>query len=148
MKKRIIILGSVVIAVIVLWSAAWFVAAGFVKQNIEAQALADGVTAPQITCGTLDVGGFPFRFDADCETARIVTGDTVIDMPGIRASIRVYAPTHLLASAQGTAAADRYLHRHPQCGRPGRRSKPACGSTTGASPAPRFRARTWSGPIR
>lgn len=101
MKKRIIIMGAVVIAVIVLWSTAWYVAAGLVKQNIEAQALADGITAPQITCGTLAVGGFPFRFDADCEAARIVTGDTVIDVPGIRASIRVYAPTHLLASAKG-----------------------------------------------
>jgi hypothetical protein len=101
MKKRIIILGSVVLAVIVLWSAAWFVLANLVKQNIAAQALADGVTAPQITCGTLYIGGFPFRFDADCEEARIVTGDSVIDVPGIRASIRVYAPTHLLASAKG-----------------------------------------------
>ena len=101
MKKRIIILGSVVIAVIVLWSAAWLALAGVVKQNIDALALADGVTSPQITCGTLSVGGFPFRFDADCQTARIVTGDTVIDVPDIRASIRVYAPTHLLASAKG-----------------------------------------------
>lgn len=101
MKKRIIILGSVVLVVIVLWSAAWLVLAGLVKQNIDAQALADGVTAPQLTCGTLNVGGFPFRFDADCTQARIVSGDAVIEVPGIRASIRVYAPTHLLASAQG-----------------------------------------------
>ena len=101
MKKRIIILGSVVLAVVVLWSAAWLVLAGIVKQNIEAQALADGVTAPQLTCGTLGVGGFPFRLDADCETARIVMGDAVIDVPGIRASIRVYAPTHMLAFALG-----------------------------------------------
>lgn len=101
MKKRIIILGSVVLAVIVLWSAAWLVLAGVVKQNIEALALADGTTAPQLTCGTLSIGGFPFRFDADCAEAQIVAGDAVIDVPGIRASIRVYAPTHLLASALG-----------------------------------------------
>lgn len=101
MKKRIIILGSVVLAVLVLWSAAWFVASGLVKQAIAAQAQADGITAPQLTCGTLSVGGFPFRFDADCAQARIVSGDTVVDLPGISASIRVYAPTHLLASAQG-----------------------------------------------
>lgn len=101
MKKRIIILGSVVLAVVILWSTAWFVLTNLVKQNIAAQALADGVTAPQITCGRLDIGGFPFRLDADCEQARIVTGDIVIEVPGIRASIRVYAPTHLLASAKG-----------------------------------------------
>lgn len=101
MKKRIIILGSVVIAFIVLWSAAWLVLAGVVKQNIDALALADGVVTPSLTCETLGVGGYPFRFDADCVNARIVSGDVVVDVPGIRASIRVYAPTHLLASALG-----------------------------------------------
>lgn len=101
MKKRIIILGSVVVGVIVLWSAAWLVLADIVRQNVEALALADGVTEPNVTCGTLGVGGFPFRFDIDCETARIVSSDIVVDVPGIRASIRVYAPFHVLASAKG-----------------------------------------------
>ncbi|UJW84034.1 DUF2125 domain-containing protein [Devosia sp. SL43] len=101
MKKRIIILGSVVVVVIVLWSAAWLALSGVVKQNIDALALADGVSAPRITCGTLDIGGFPFRFDVECTTAQIATGDIAIDVPDIRASIRVYAPTHLLASATG-----------------------------------------------
>lgn len=101
MKKRIIILGSVVVAVIVLWSAAWLVLAGVVRQNIEALALADGVTAPRISCETLGIGGFPFRFDADCSGANVVSGDIVMDVPGISASIRVYAPTHMLVSAQG-----------------------------------------------
>ncbi|MDB5613456.1 MAG: hypothetical protein JWQ22_1109 [Devosia sp.] len=101
MKKRIIILGSVVIAVLVLWSAAWFVLAGVVKQNIEALAFADGVMTPSLVCETLSVGGYPFRFDADCVNATIVSGDVMVNVPGIRASIRVYAPTHLLASALG-----------------------------------------------
>jgi len=101
MKKRIIILGSVVLAVVVAWSLAWLVLAGLVKQQIAAQAQADGITSPQITCQTLDVGGFPFRFDADCTQASIVSGDMVFDLPGLRASVRVYAPTHMLASALG-----------------------------------------------
>ena len=101
MKKRIIILGSVVVAVIVLWSAAWLVLAGMVRQQVDALALADGVSEPTITCGTLDVGGYPFRFDVDCETARVVSGDIAVDVPGIRASVRVYAPFHVLASARG-----------------------------------------------
>src|SRR5690606_24817652 len=101
MKKRIIILGSVVVGVIVLWSAAWFVLAGMVRQNVEALALADGVTEPRLTCENLDVRGFPFRFDVDCQTARIVSGDVVVEVPGIGASVRVYAPMHVVASAQG-----------------------------------------------
>jgi hypothetical protein len=101
MKKRIIILGSVVIAVIVLWSAAWLVLAGLVRQNVEAMALADGVNVPSVACGTLDVGGFPFRFDVDCANARVTSGDILAEVPGIRASARVYAPTHILASGLG-----------------------------------------------
>jgi hypothetical protein len=101
MKKRIIILFGVVVAVIALWSAAWLALAGVVKQNIDALALADGISAPRVSCGTLNVGGFPFRFDVECETAQIATGDLVVDVPDIRASIRVYAPTHMLASADG-----------------------------------------------
>ena len=85
MKKRIIILGGVVVAVIVLWSVAWVVLAGVVRQNVEALAQADGVTTPQVTCQGLDVGGFPFRFDVDCQTARVVSGDVAVDVPGIRA---------------------------------------------------------------
>tara|TARA_R110002020_G_scaffold6143_15_gene25735 strand:+ start:3183 stop:4154 length:972 start_codon:yes stop_codon:yes gene_type:complete len=101
MKKRIIILGSVVLAVVALWSAAWLVLAGVVRQQIEAQAQADGIVAPQLTCGTLAIGGFPFRFDADCAQARLVSGDAVIALPGLRASVLVYAPTHMLLSALG-----------------------------------------------
>ncbi|MHA6688982.1 DUF2125 domain-containing protein [Devosia sp. A449] len=101
MKKRIIILGSVVLAVVALWSVAWVVLAGIVKTNIELLADADGITTPRITCETLHVGGYPFRFDADCVAAQIVSGDVTVEVPGIRASILVYAPTHVLASAQG-----------------------------------------------
>lgn len=101
MKKRIIILGVVVLFVIGLWSAAWLFVANLVQQEVAAQAQADGVTSPQVTCGTLDVGGWPFRFDVDCEQARIVSGDFIAQVPGIRASVRVYAPMHLLASALG-----------------------------------------------
>ncbi len=104
MKKRIIILGSVVVAVIVLWSAAWLVLSGLVRQNVELLAQADGVTSPRLQCRTLGVGGFPFRFDLDCAGARIESGDLVVEVPGIRVSVRVYAPTHVLASAQGPLA--------------------------------------------
>ena len=101
MRKRIIILGGVVIAVVVLWSVAWFVGAGYIRQNIEALAQADGVTQPRLACGALNLDGFPFRYDADCGNAEITAGDIVVAVPGIRASIQVYAPTHLLASALG-----------------------------------------------
>ena len=104
MKKRIIILGSIVAAVVLVWTVAWFVLAGIVRQTVEAQALADGVASPKLTCATLDVGGFPFRFDVDCGSARIVSGDLAVDVPAVRASVLVYRPTHALAFAQGPIA--------------------------------------------
>lgn len=103
MKKRIIILGTVVLVVVLAWSVAWFVLAGQVRQQIEALSLADGETAPQLHCGTLDIGGFPFRFDVDCASASLVSGDLLVEIPGLRASVMVWRPTHVLASAQGPA---------------------------------------------
>lgn len=103
MKKRIIILGTIVLLVVLAWSGGWFFLAGLVRQNIEAQALADGVESPRVTCGSLRVSGFPFRFDVDCTDAIILSGDIEATVPGIRASIMVYRPTHFLASAKGPA---------------------------------------------
>lgn len=101
--KRIIYLGIGVIAVVLVWSAAWFYLAGEVRKNIELLAYADGETTPSLQCATLNVGGYPFHFDADCQQASIVSGDTLVTVPGLRASVQVYQPTHLLASALGPA---------------------------------------------
>ncbi len=104
MKKRIIILGSLVLFVVLAWSGAWLFIAGQLRQQIELQALADGETAPQLTCGNLDIGGFPFRFDVECATASVVSGDLLIEIPYLRASAMAYRPNHLLGAATGPVA--------------------------------------------
>lgn len=103
MKKRIIILGSVILFVVVAWSGAWLFAANFVRNQIDQLAFADGETMPQLTCGTLEVSGFPFRFDVTCINTSIVSGDLLVEVPTVRASAMIYRPTHLLAFAQGPA---------------------------------------------
>lgn len=103
MKKRIIILGAVVVLVVAGASAAWFYAAGLVRQEIERLALADGETSPQVTCGTLGIGGFPFAFDITCADAVIVSGDVLTEVPALRVSAMVYDLTHFLAGATGPA---------------------------------------------
>lgn len=103
MKKRIIILGSLVLLVVLAWSAGWFFLAGQLRQQVDMLALGDGETAPQLQCGTLAVGGFPFRLDVDCTNATLVSADTLVEVPGIRASAMVWRPTHIIASAQGPA---------------------------------------------
>jgi len=103
MKNRIIILGAVIIAVVAAAGGAWYYFAGQIRQQIELLGFADGETSPQLTCASLGVGGFPFAFDVDCTDAVIVSGDVMIEVPGIRASAMVYELTHFLASAKGPA---------------------------------------------
>lgn len=103
MKKRIIILGTIVLLVVLAWTAGWYFIAGQVRQQVELLALGDGETAPQLQCAELDIGGFPFRFDIDCRDATVLSADLMISVPAIRASAMVYRPTHVIASAQGPA---------------------------------------------
>lgn len=103
MKKRITILAGLVLFVVLGWTAGWYFLAGQIRQQVDLLALADGETSPQLQCGTLDVAGFPFRFDIDCANASLVSGDLLVEVPGLRASAMVYRPTHIVASAQGPA---------------------------------------------
>ena len=99
--KRIIALLVVVIVLVALWSGAWLFLAGQVRSNIELLAEADGITTPRLTCESLDIGGYPFRFDADCVKAQVTSGDVTAEIAEVRASVLVYRPTHLLAGATG-----------------------------------------------
>lgn len=103
MKKRIIILGAIVLLVVLGASAAWYYAAGLVRQEVERLAFADGETSPQLTCASLGISGYPFAFDIDCTDAVVVSGDLMVEVPGLRLSAMVYQPTHILASAKGPA---------------------------------------------
>lgn len=103
MKKRIIILGAIVLLVVLAWTGAWYFAAGQLRNQVEALALADGESAPQLSCQNLVTGGFPFRFDLECQGVAIVSGDVLVELPSFRASAMVYRPNHVLASANGPA---------------------------------------------
>ncbi|MCR6637052.1 DUF2125 domain-containing protein [Devosia sp.] len=103
MKKRIIILGAVVLLVILGVSGAWFYASGIVRQEVERLAFADGETSPQLTCANLNIGGFPFAFDIECSDAVVVSGDLLAEIPAVRVSVMVYDLNHAIASAKGPA---------------------------------------------
>lgn len=103
MKKRIIILGALVLLVVLGASAAWYFAAGLVRKEVENLAFADGETSPQLTCASLGIGGFPFAFDIDCTNAVVVSGDLMVELPGLRLSTMVFNLSHVLASAKGPA---------------------------------------------
>jgi len=103
MKKRIITLGGVVLLVVLAWTAGWYYFAGQIRQQVELLALGDGETAPQVQCGALSIGGFPFRFDVGCANASIVSADLLVQVPDIRASAMIWRLTHLVGSATGPA---------------------------------------------
>lgn len=98
--NRFIWLGLIAFAIAGLWTAGWFYAAGQTREAVASLAQADGETSPRLTCGTLDVTGFPFRFDLSCSDAQIIDGDTSIGIAGLKASVLAYNPTHALISAR------------------------------------------------
>lgn len=98
--KRFVWLFLIVVIVAGLWSAGWFFAAGQVRQSIDQLALNDGDTDPRLTCGILNVTGFPFRIDVDCADATLVSEDLTLTAAGFRASVQVDNPAHVLVSAR------------------------------------------------
>lgn len=98
--NRFVWLGLAVFAVAGAWTAGWFYAAGQARSAVGALAVADGETAPRLSCGKLDITGFPFRFDLTCAEATIIDGDVSVSFAGLRGSVLVYNPTHALVSAQ------------------------------------------------
>jgi hypothetical protein len=94
--RRIILLGLVVLVVVLGWTGAWFYGAQLIRDEITA--LADA--APSVTCGRLDIAGFPFRFDVTCSEARIVEMDLAIATPEIKATVLAYRPNQAIAFVQ------------------------------------------------
>lgn len=93
-------LAIAVVVVVGLWTAGWFWAAGEATRQVKLLAEADGETAPKLTCGTFDVSGFPFRFDLECLDATLVDQDLTATFAGLKGSVLVYAPSHLIFSAK------------------------------------------------
>jgi hypothetical protein len=98
--RKILALGLAVLVVLALWTGGWFWATSEIRHQVEILAEADGETSPRLVCGTLDITGFPFRFDIDCEELALTFGDHDIALAGLRASVLAYNPTHVIFSAR------------------------------------------------
>lgn len=95
-----------IILVVGLWTAGWFWAAAEVRNQVDLLAQNDGEANVRITCGTLNVSGFPFRIDIECVDGTLTQLDTTITLAGLRASVLVYNPTHMLVSAKAPLSID------------------------------------------
>jgi hypothetical protein len=99
MRRRIIILGIVILIVIGGWTAGWFYVAGQVRENVMALANADGTTTPRLTCDRLDTGGWPFWIDATCTNFTLTQGDVTATLPVLKASLLAYDPREIVLFA-------------------------------------------------
>ncbi len=95
--NRFVWLGLVVLVVAGLWTGGWFYAAGETRNALNTL----GANPDSgMSCETLDITGFPFRFDLACTGATIVDGDIEVTIAGLKGSVLVYSPTHAVISAQ------------------------------------------------
>ncbi len=95
-----------IILVVGVWIGGWLWAAAEVRNQVDLLAQNDGETSPRITCGALNVSGFPFRLDVECVDGTLTQLDTTITLAGLRASVLVYNPTHMLVSAKAPLTID------------------------------------------
>ena len=100
MRKFIVFIALVVI-VAAAWSGAWLYGAGEIRAAVETLSANDGNANPKVTCGRLNVSGFPFRFDIECAEAMIVSGDTTTTLAGMKATLLAYNPTQAKLSWLG-----------------------------------------------
>ncbi len=99
MARRFVTLLTIVLAVAGLWSGGWFLAAFWLRGEIETAAKGD----PALSCAELTIGGYPFRFDVTCTGMRFVDGDVSVSLQEGRATARIYMPTFVELSAEGPA---------------------------------------------
>ena len=96
---------ALVIFVLVLagWTGAWLWGQSQITGYAKSLETADGVTTPRVVCGSFGVGGFPLGFDVTCANATITSGDEVVTVAGVKGSMDVYDPLHVLISAKSPA---------------------------------------------
>ena len=101
--KRIIAALIVIVLVVAGWTGAWFWGAGQITSYTKSLEAEDGVTEPRVVCGGLSVGGFPLGYDLTCDNATVTWGDNVTTVGGVKGSLDIYDPLHVLISAKSPA---------------------------------------------
>jgi hypothetical protein len=104
--RRFVIFGAVIAAVVLIWSAGWLYISNEIRTQVTILGTTDGYAAPKVTCGTLDIGGYPFRFNLACANATIVSGDLTFALPRIEAATLVFQPTLFHMRAVGPMTAE------------------------------------------
>lgn len=88
--RRFVIFGAAIAAVVLIWSAGWLYISNEIRTQVGLFAANDGYAAPRLTCGRLEIGGFPFRFNVTCSMVTVVAGDITLEVPRIEAASLVF----------------------------------------------------------
>jgi hypothetical protein len=99
--RKFLLLPIAVLIVAGAWSGAWLYGAGQIRAAAESLAGNGDAADPKITCGRLNVSGFPFRFDIECADVTMLSGDTTTTLAGFKATLLAYNPTQAKLSWLG-----------------------------------------------
>jgi hypothetical protein len=83
------------------WSGYWFVASNNVQQQLAIERKNMASEGADLQCGQETWGGFPFRFEFTCQNLSLVSQQTIITTPKLRAVAQAYNPFHILLLIDG-----------------------------------------------
>ena len=102
---RYITLLILVAALVGGWIAFWYYAAGKVEATIEGWRAREAQAGRVYACGTQSIGGFPFRFELNCDgVSASFSGNQLpleIKSRGVLVAAQVYQPTLLISEFHG-----------------------------------------------
>ncbi|WP_018699082.1 DUF2125 domain-containing protein [Amorphus coralli] len=97
-RRRFLLLGIAVVAVVMAWSVFWFIAAAYAERTFDKvvdDAVADGVA---LDCVNRRIEGFPFRIELHCaEGTSLTLPDAKVTLSGLSAVALIYNPRHVIA---------------------------------------------------
>lgn len=99
---RFKLLLAFVLVVAGVWTAGWFVAAGYLEREVDSALASFAADGTRVTCTDRTVGGYPFRLEVRCPGgADVETVSTVGSVKGVTAVALVYDPTEVIVEAKG-----------------------------------------------
>jgi hypothetical protein len=102
---RYIVLLLLVVALFGAWSAFWYYASGKVEATIEGWRAREGQAGRLYACGSQTIGGYPFRFELNCNdaTALFKSSQPPVEIKSrsVLVAAQVYEPTLLISEFRG-----------------------------------------------
>jgi hypothetical protein len=102
---RYIVLLLLVVALFGGWSVFWLYASGKVEATIDGWRAREAQAGRLYACGSQTIGGYPFRFELNCENASALFKSSQppleIKSRGVLVAAQVYEPTLLISEFRG-----------------------------------------------